>query len=64
MIRTKWNRRIKIYGDQLKNDEESSKPQLGSDYKPKRVRPRRKKKRHPGYTIIPEHRFWIFENNK
>jgi hypothetical protein len=37
------------------------KKQPDDEDKIERFRPWRKKKCHPGYTIIPKHRLWIFE---
>jgi len=57
MINSKWNRRIK-------NMQGTSNSPQSNEYKIARVRPKKRKKRHPGYTIMPEHTLWIFEKNK
>lgn len=54
MMRPKWNRQTKKSPIELKNYK----------YEIIRVRPKKRKKRHPGYTIMPEHKLWIFEKNK
>jgi len=63
MSRPKWNRRAKRRLDGDKKGD-FQKPGDVADYKIQRVRPRKRRPRHPGYTIIPEHRLWIFENNE
>ena len=64
MSRPKWNRRAKRRLDA--DDKPPGTPVEGSgcQYNIKRVRPRKRRPRHPGYTITPEHRLWIFENNE
>ncbi len=57
MINSKWNRRVKKTEEQLIAPKDR-------EYNVARVRPKKRKKRHPAYTIMPEHRLWIFEKNK
>ena len=62
MTATRWKRNIrKVLMNQLKEARRASRIPRDRDYKVERVRPRQRKKRHPGYTIIPGHRLWIFE---
>lgn len=35
-----------------------------SGYKVSRVKPRKRKPKHPGFTTIRSHHLWMFENNK
>jgi len=53
----KWNRRTST----SLSLEESQK---NEEFKVTRVRPKKRKKPHPGYTVIAKTRMWIFENNK
>lgn len=64
MTRAKWNRRPKRSLDKDMDNELPSKQTPDEGYKVSRVRPRRRKRKHPGYTVMPAHRLWIFENNK
>lgn len=64
MKRAKWNRQRKKALHKTKEADVSPKNSSEEVYKVSRVRTRRKKLKHPGFTIIPEHRLWIFENNK
>lgn len=62
MTSFQWKKNVKkVVLNQMKDDGGSSKSQAGDDYKIQRLRPRRRKKRHAGFTIIPGHRLWIFE---
>ena len=63
MSRAKWNRRPKRVLHETKEDV-LTKNSSQHEYKVSRVRPKRKKIKHQGYTIVPAHRLWIFENNK
>ena len=64
MTRTPWNRKPKRVLDN--SDEENFTKKLGAEdpYKVTRVRPKKKKRKHRGYTLIPKHRHWIFNSNK
>ena len=33
-------------------------------FKVARLRLKRKKRKHPGYTLVPKDQHWIFKNNK
>lgn len=60
MSKAKWNRRPKRTLDNTKDDG-PNKISSEEDYKVSRVRPRKRKVKHQGYTIIPAHRLWIFD---
>lgn len=59
MIRNKWNRLSR------KNLSQEKDKLVGKDsnFEIVRIRPKKRKKRHPGYTVLPEHRLWIFEKS-
>ena len=59
MSRVSWNRRAKR--DLSKDDPCPKDPQ---GYKVTRVKPRKRKPRHPGFTTIRSHHLWMFENHK
>lgn len=66
MKRRRWNRQTKRserYLADLKDEVTNSggKARPPQPYKVSRVRPKNRKPRHPGYTIIPNHRLWIFD---
>jgi hypothetical protein len=50
----RWNRR----SNPRKPDSVKSKPE---EYKVTRVRPKRRKAKHAGFTVVSPHRLWIFE---
>lgn len=60
MNRAKWNRRPKRSLDETKDDA-LNKNSSENSFKVSRVRPRKRKPKHQGYTIIPAQRLWIFE---
>ena len=64
MSRPKWNRRPKRDLDKTKDIEVPFNILSKDEYKISRVKPKRKKRKHQGFTTVPEHRLWIFENNK
>ena len=59
----KWNRRAKRRTDVDDEIPAISENELTPEFDFKRVRPKKRKDRHQGYTVIPEYRLWIFENN-
>ncbi len=63
MTGQKWNRRPKRHLTEDNETHDPSKILTEHNYKVSRVRTKRKKRRHPGFTVVPEHRLWIFENN-
>lgn len=68
MTRSSWNRKPPRDDGQ---DIPLKKPFVGpllkcsaEPYTPERIRPPRKRRRkHKGYTLVSPHRLWIFENN-
>lgn len=58
MRRVRWNRSVKR--DLSKKDPPPQEP----GYKVSRVKPRKRKPKHAGYTIISPNHFWMFENKK
>lgn len=64
MIAQKWNRKNKRKLIQTDDDLIAPKISAQREYKVSRVRSRRKKVKHPGFTTLPAHRLWIFEGNK
>jgi hypothetical protein len=64
MTLAKWNRRPKRSHLKTKEDELPVKIGAEPSFKVTRLRTKTKKRKHPGFTIIPKHRHWIFDGNK
>ncbi len=60
----KWNRKPKRILESSDKEKFSKKLGLEEPYKVSRIRPKKKKRKHPGYTLIPKHQHWIFNSNK
>jgi|GEM_PF-3013591 len=63
MRTSKWHRQPKKNLSKTKDDELAPKFAALLPYKVSRVKPRKRKKKHPGYSTIAFSRLWIFENN-
>ncbi len=59
----RWIKQAKKSNSNMKKDLGLN-PKRDEGYKIERIRPPRRKKRHPGFTIIPEHSLWMFDKNK
>lgn len=59
-----WNRRPKRSLVNTKDDELNTKFGIEQKFKVTRLRAKSKKRKNLGYTIVPAHRKWIFDNNK
>jgi len=64
MTAGRWNRRPKRSLVNTKDDELPTKIGTEQIFKVTRLRAKSKKRKHPGYTLVPPHRRWIFDNNK
>lgn len=60
MSRLGWSKRPRR--NSLKDDPRPKVAQKG--YKVSRVKPRKSKPKHPGFTTIRPHHLWMFENTK
>ena len=60
---SRWHSQPKKILTKTKDDEIAPKIAALLPYQVFRVRERKRKKKHPGYTTVPFHRLWIFENN-
>jgi hypothetical protein len=60
MLRKPWNRARKRNLDRKKDD----RPDPPGEYRVKRVYARKRKPKHPGYTVIPESRLRIMNKMK
>ncbi|MBY0315672.1 MAG: hypothetical protein K2Q26_09145 [Bdellovibrionales bacterium] len=61
--KTKWNRQPRRHLQNLKDD--PIPPQLAAKrpYKVTRLKERKRKKKHEAYTLTPQQKLWIFEDN-
>lgn len=59
MRKIKWNRRP----PRGSREAEAGLPEKTAEFVVRRAKPGKRKRKHPGYTTISEHRLWIFENN-